>query len=251
MTANSMLSPNEQKFASIFSAVTKLDPTVVAAWIRNEQPNIDKVPGNGDYNYLGIGIQSSSTKYGVNAPDWKDPLSAGVLSAEWMLGAKSVPDSRLPNGYSSAGSIRAIASTAGQSPDTQMAAIQASHWAAGGETSIQDIYKSMKAVGGFQPQSVAQLAGLGGHSLLNSGLFIDGNGIHFRSGPSGGNPLTVGATTSSTPSKDTTSGGFGLGDLSNFLGDLVNKNLWIRVVEIIGGVIMALAGAILLGKEMT
>lgn len=140
---NSLLSPQQQTFVSNFAKVTNLDPNVVGAWVRNEEPNqatnTDPV-GHGKYNFLNIGI-TGSKNYGNTASYWNDPGQAGTAAGKWALGQLAIPGF----GHSSSG-IQGIFKSAGQTPQQQIAAIQGSGWAAGGEKALASLYSQFSGV---------------------------------------------------------------------------------------------------------
>jgi hypothetical protein len=58
---------------------------------------------------------------------WSDPTAAADATAGWLKGQNTIP------GYGQASSgVQSILSTVGQSPQTQVAAIQSSGWASSG-----------------------------------------------------------------------------------------------------------------------
>lgn len=128
------LSPQQKQFVNAFAKQSGLDPFVVAAWLRNEEPAISNNSPRGAYNFLNIGITDSGS-YATDFPAWTDPTAAGTASAQWMQGKISIPGF----GMASAG-IRGIARAAGMTPTAQIAAIQNSGWASGGETALPALY---------------------------------------------------------------------------------------------------------------
>lgn len=133
------ISPNQSKFLSGLAQTTRYDPTVLAAWLRNEEPmtnqNTDPA-GHGRFNFLNVGI-TDSKPYGAASSYWNTtPQAAGVATGNWLLGKLSIPGF----GKSSAG-IQGLAKYAGANPQQQIRAIQQSGWASGGETALPGLYQ--------------------------------------------------------------------------------------------------------------
>lgn len=152
--AAAALSPTQRTFVSSLAKTTGLDPTVAAAWVRNEEPkgltNTDP-QGHGAYNFLNIGIQGGGRNYANTNPAWTNPQQAGVTTGNWLAGRLALPG----YGKSSSG-IQGIARTAGMTPQQQISAIQHSGWAAGGETALPGLYSqfsggALVALGAGQP----------------------------------------------------------------------------------------------------
>lgn len=137
-SAAAALSPTQQRFVRGFVQTTHLDPTVAAAWVRNEEPkaltNTDPT-GHGAYNFLNVGI-TDSAPYGAAAGFWKNPDVAGRATGNWLAGKLAIPGF----GHSSAG-IQAITKAAGLTPAQQIAAIRGSGWASGGESALESLYR--------------------------------------------------------------------------------------------------------------
>lgn len=144
---SSLLNRNQQVFGSIVSQNTGLDPNVVAAWIHSEEPASSSSAPNGANNWLNIGSTDSGYIGGSNS-FWNDPQSAGAFTAQWIQG-KPEPG----YGTASAG-IQAIMSTAGQSPQAQIAAIQGSGWASSGYPNLPAVYQAvLNSPGVSQPST--------------------------------------------------------------------------------------------------
>lgn len=151
------LSPTQQKFITGFVQESGLNPSVAAAWLRNEEPkaptNTDPA-GHGAYNFMNIGITGSGS-YGADSSFWKDPTAAGKATAQWMKGDLSIP------GFGkSIAPIQAIFQTAGQTPQQQIHAIQTSGWAGGHpgavtENAMPGLYNDMTGAGGVQVPDAA------------------------------------------------------------------------------------------------
>ncbi len=141
---NKYLSSNQQAFVSAFAKSSGLNPTVAAAWLRNEEPRADQntdPAGHGRYNFLNIGITDNKS-FGAKAGIWNDPAQAGALSGKWATGQYKLP------GYGGAASslVAKIAGAAGKTPQEQIRAIQTSGWASGGETALPGLYSSLSGI---------------------------------------------------------------------------------------------------------
>lgn len=248
---NARLSADQQVFASVLAAETKLDPTVVAAWTVSENGGSSS---NGANNWLGVGIQNSG-KYGANSPIWKNPVTAAVATAQWLKGQRD----DIGGGRASP-QIQAIAATAGQPVTSQIAAIRYNGkggWSTAGEPAIQGAYNDIKTKGGFVPVTTAKISSalqkmLGSNfdSILSSGgLTIDSSGnIGWASGQDG---TAAGVYTGSQPdSNNGTSVTDGLSSIAGTLGTLTQKSVWIRLTEIIAGILAVAIGVIIVTKGL-
>jgi hypothetical protein len=133
------MTTGQQQFASRLAADTGLDPGVVGAWLLAEEngsaASSRQAANNNDW--LNIGYTDSGT-YGSGDSIWSDPTSAADATAGWLKGQNTIP------GYGTAsGGIQAILSTAGQTPQAQIAAIQNSGWASSGYPSLPGLYASI------------------------------------------------------------------------------------------------------------
>ena len=127
-------SQNQQKFIGTYSKLTGLHPGVVSAQLAAEEPVGAHSGYHGTQDWLNIGITDSGPM-GAGNPAWRDPVQAAKLSAAWVAGKTSIP------GFGSAApGIRAILSTAGQSPQAQISAIQRSGWASSGYHNLGSLY---------------------------------------------------------------------------------------------------------------
>jgi hypothetical protein len=138
-SASTLLTSNQQQFASTLSADTGLNPSVVSSWLLAEESGSAaqsrQTAGNNDW--LNVGDTDSGT-YGASDSVWSDPVSAANATAEWLQGQPSVA------GYGTASSgIQAILSSVGQTPATQLQAIQDSGWSSGGYPSLDSLYQSV------------------------------------------------------------------------------------------------------------
>jgi hypothetical protein len=139
--AQTMLTSDQQQFASRLAADTGLDPGVITAWLLAEESGgaaqSRQAANNNDW--LNIGYTDSAT-YGSSDAIWSDPTAAADATAGWLKGQNTIP------GYGTASSgIQAILQTAGQSPSAQIAAIQGSGWASGGYPDLPGLYQQVSA----------------------------------------------------------------------------------------------------------
>ena len=137
--ATGQMTTGQQQFASRLAADTGLDPGVVSAWLLAEEngsaASSRQAANNNDW--LNIGYTDSGT-YGSGDSIWSDPTAAADATAGWLKGQNTIP------GYGTAsGGIQAILSTAGQTPQAQIAAIQNSGWASSGYPSLPGLYSSL------------------------------------------------------------------------------------------------------------
>jgi hypothetical protein len=137
--ATGQMTTGQQQFASRLAADTGLDPAVVSAWLLAEEngsaASSRQAANNNDW--LNIGYTDSGT-YGSSDSIWSDPTAAADATAGWLKGQNTIP------GYGTAsGGIQAILSTAGQTPQAQIAAIQNSGWASSGYPSLPGLYSSL------------------------------------------------------------------------------------------------------------
>jgi hypothetical protein len=133
------MTTGQQQFASRLAADTGLDSGVVSAWLLAEEngsaATSRQAANNNDW--LNIGYTDSGT-YGSSDSIWSDPTAAADATAGWLKGQNTIP------GYGAAsGGIQAILSTAGQTPQAQIAAIQNSGWASSGYPSLPGLYSSL------------------------------------------------------------------------------------------------------------
>jgi hypothetical protein len=135
-SAGTMLTSNQQQFASTLSADTGLNPSVVSTWLLAEESGSAaqsrQAAGNNDW--LNVGDTDSGT-YGASDSVWSDPVTAANATAAWMQGQNSVA------GYGTASSgIQAILSSVGQTPAAQIEAIQGSGWSSGAYPDLGSLY---------------------------------------------------------------------------------------------------------------
>jgi hypothetical protein len=135
-SAQSMLTSDQQQFASRLASDTGLDPSVVSAWLLAEESGgaAQSRQSQSNNDWLNIGYTDSAT-YGASDSIWSDPVTAADATAGWLKGQSTIP------GYGTASSgIQAILSTAGQPAQTQIAALQNSGWASSGYPSLPSLY---------------------------------------------------------------------------------------------------------------
>ncbi|MGH2886630.1 MAG: hypothetical protein ACRDPA_28725 [Solirubrobacteraceae bacterium] len=135
-SAQSLLTSDQQQFASRLASDTGLDPSVVSAWLLAEESGgaAQSRQSQNNNDWLNIGYTDSAT-YGASDSIWSDPVTAADATAGWLKGQNTIP------GYGTASSgIQAILSTAGQPAATQIAALQNSGWASSGYPSLTSLY---------------------------------------------------------------------------------------------------------------
>lgn len=134
--AHELMTPGQRTFATHLTAATGLHPQVVAAWMLAEQSSSAAVgrEQQGNHNWLNIGWTDSG-RYGTTAAVWGDPVAAAQATAGWLRGADTVPG----YGRASAG-VQSILSSAGQSPELQIAALQRSGWASSAYPDLPRVY---------------------------------------------------------------------------------------------------------------
>ncbi|HEY1520550.1 MAG TPA: hypothetical protein VGF91_29260 [Solirubrobacteraceae bacterium] len=138
-SAQSMLTSNQQQFASRLAADTGMDPGVVSAWLLAEESGgaAQSRQSQGNNDWLNIGYTDSAT-YGSSDSIWSDPTTAADATAGWLKGQNTIP------GYGTASSgIQGILSTAGQPAATQISALQNSGWASSGYPSLPSLYQQV------------------------------------------------------------------------------------------------------------
>jgi len=137
--AGTMLTSAQQTFAGRLAADTGLDSGVVSAWLLAEESGGAAVSRQASNNndWLNIGYTDSGT-YGSADNIWSDPTAAADATAGWLKGQNTIP------GYGTASSgIQSILSTAGQSPQAQISALQNSGWASSGYPSLPSLYQQV------------------------------------------------------------------------------------------------------------
>jgi len=137
--AGTMLTSAQQTFASRLSQDTGLDSGVVSAWLLAEESGSAAVSRQAANNndWLNIGYTDSGT-YGSADNIWSDPTTAADATAGWLKGQNTIPN----YGTASSG-IQSILSTAGQSPQAQISALQNSGWASSGYPSLDSLYQQV------------------------------------------------------------------------------------------------------------
>ena len=137
--ASTMLTSDQQQFASRLASDTGLDPGVVSAWLLAEESGgaaVSRQSANNN-DWLNIGYTDGGT-YGSADSVWSNPVAAADATAGWLKGENTIP------GYGTASSgIQSILATAGQSPAAQIAALQSSGWASSGYTDLPSLYQQV------------------------------------------------------------------------------------------------------------
>jgi hypothetical protein len=137
--AGTMLTSAQQTFATRLAADTGLDSGVVSAWLLAEESGgaaVSRQAANNN-DWLNIGYTDSGT-YGSADSIWADPSAAADATAGWLKGQDTIP------GYGAASSgIQSVLSTAGQSPEAQISALQNSGWASSGYPSLPSLYQQV------------------------------------------------------------------------------------------------------------
>jgi hypothetical protein len=138
-SAQSMLTSDQQQFASRLAADTGLDPSVVSAWLLAEESGgaAQSRQAQSNNDWLNIGYTDSAT-YGASDSIWSDPITAADATAGWLKGQNTIPG----YGTASAG-IQSILTTAGQAPAAQIAALQGSGWASSGYPDLPSLYQQV------------------------------------------------------------------------------------------------------------
>ncbi len=138
-SAQSMLTSDQQQFASRLAADTGMDPSVISAWLLAEESGgaAQSRQSQGNNDWLNIGYTDSAT-YGSSDSIWSDPTTAADATAGWLKGQNTIP------GYGTASSgIQAILGTAGQPASTQISALQNSGWASSGYPDLPSLYQQV------------------------------------------------------------------------------------------------------------
>jgi hypothetical protein len=140
-SAQTMLTSNQQQFASRLAADTGLDPGVISAWLLAEESGgaAQSRDSQNNNDWLNIGYTDSAT-YGSSDSIWSNPTTAADATAGWLKGQNTIP------GYGTASSgIQAILGTVGQPASTQIAALQNSGWASSGYPDLPSLYEQVAA----------------------------------------------------------------------------------------------------------
>ncbi len=147
------LSGNQLTFASTLQQETGLSLPVIQAWLAAEQGNENANPASsGLYNFLNVGVTGGGN-FGTGDSIWNNPVTAAKATAAWLKGQPGA----VPGYGPASGPIQAIAKTAGQSPQAQIAAIQyhgTGGWSTGGEPALPGAYS--QATGGVTPTGLSQ-----------------------------------------------------------------------------------------------
>lgn len=199
-TGTNPLTNGQQQFASRLAADTGLDAGVISAWLLAEESGSAAAARQQahNHNWLNIGYTDSGT-YGARDAVWSDPITAADATAAWLAGKPSVAG----YGRASAG-IQQVLTTAGKSPATQIAALQASGWASSGYPDLPALLRQVSGLtlpsagasstmptgtpsAGTAPTSNSigsdLLRGLVTAALAAAGALIAGLGIHAMMRP--------------------------------------------------------------------
>lgn len=151
-TVNSpSLNSNQNTFASTLSTLTGLNPAVVAAWVLSEEPSSASQAPNGANNWLNIGAFDSGN-WSTLGGDFSTPTSGAQTTAQFLEGTW---------GGASTG-IQNIIKTVGESPQTQISAIQGSGWASSGYPNLPTVYQQIVSAGGIGTTSTTNTTGTSG-----------------------------------------------------------------------------------------
>jgi hypothetical protein len=133
------MTSGQQQFASRLAAQTGLDAGVIGAWLLAEENGSAAASRQSANNndWLNIGYTDSGT-FGAADSIWSNPTTAADATAGWLKGQNTIPG----YGRASAG-IQGILSTAGQTPQAQIAAIQHSGWASSGYPSLPALLQQL------------------------------------------------------------------------------------------------------------
>jgi hypothetical protein len=137
--ASTMLTSDQQQFASRLASQTGLDPGVVSAWLLAEESGgaAQSRQSANNNDWLNIGYTDSGT-FGSGGAEWSNPITAADATAGWLQGKDTIP------GYGTASSgIQAIVGTAGLPPADQIAALQGSGWASSGYPALAPLYSQV------------------------------------------------------------------------------------------------------------
>jgi hypothetical protein len=138
-SASTMLTSDQQQFASELASQTGLDPGVVSAWLLAEESGgaaVSRQSANNN-DWLNIGYTDGGT-YGSSDSVWSNPVTAADATAGWLKGQATIP------GYGTASSgIQSVLSTVGQGPAAQIAALQSSGWASSGYPDLPGLYQQV------------------------------------------------------------------------------------------------------------
>jgi len=133
------LTASQGEFAQRLASQTGLDPGVISAWLLAEESGGAATTREAAHNndWLNIGYTDSGT-FGSSDSVWSSPDAAADATAGWLKGQNTIPG----YGTASAG-IRAVLSTAGQSPQAQISALQRSGWASSGYPDLPGLYQQV------------------------------------------------------------------------------------------------------------
>jgi hypothetical protein len=134
-----LLTSDQQQFASTLSADTGLNPGVISAWLLAEESGsaAQSRQSQNNNDWLNIGYTDGGS-YGTSDSIWADPVTAANATAGWLKGQDTIP------GYGTASpGITSILQSVGQTPETQIAALQSSGWASSGYPDLPSLYSEV------------------------------------------------------------------------------------------------------------
>jgi hypothetical protein len=204
------------------SKAVKIDPRVLSAWSASEG-----APGNqpGYYNYLNIQT-ATATSLGI-------PTAGTGPAGTAIFGSIGTGITAAIREINSLG----IGGMGANTPRTQIGAIAASPWA------------SSHYGGPGGPNLLATFSGMFGSAALDKPPIA-------ASGQSYGNPgvqqvIPGPQSPSNLPGVAAVQGAISsVTSVAGFLGKLTDPNLWIRILEIVGGAVISLAGLYLLVRNV-
>lgn len=132
----STLTHGQNAFAVELARLTGLNPNVIRGWTLAEESGSAAAQrqAQNNHNWLNIAYFDSGPGAITHQAVWSDPIKAAQASAAFLQGKQ----------WGAAPGIRAILSTAGQSPEAQLRAIWSSPWASshyGNGRDLQGTYK--------------------------------------------------------------------------------------------------------------
>lgn len=138
------LTASQKKFQQVLTRATGLNSKVVGAWMLAEMGGANssaaqKREAARNYNWLNIAYYDSGPGGITKNKVWSDPVSAAQATARFLKGQQ----------FGASTGIRNILSTAGKSPQDQIAAIARSGWASSGYnggSSLRQLYGQTQAI---------------------------------------------------------------------------------------------------------
>lgn len=137
----SVLTPNQELFSSHLAKLTGLDPNVIRGWTLAEESSsaAAKRQAQGNNNWLNIGyFDSGAASWAKGGGPFANPQSAAAATAQFLKGQR----------WGASSGIQKILSTAGLTPQQQIAAIAKSGWASSGYGGGTNLLKTYGLVSG-------------------------------------------------------------------------------------------------------